>query len=148
MRSQFVGQTKCCEDIHHLLLSCLKSSSLWSLVWAKLCPPYTPSTVGEWSALGDHNIEEDFINLAPNLVTTEDNEYLLQPFTEAEAKETAFSIPLDSAAGIDGFSAAFFTHSWNIVGQLLVEAANSSFRSHNQGAFIRGRSIFDNISLT
>lgn len=36
------------EDISHLLLSCSKSASLWSLIWAKLRLPLPITTLDEW----------------------------------------------------------------------------------------------------
>lgn len=54
---------------------------------------------------------------------------LIRPFTIEEAKKATFAIWLDSAAGVDGFSSAFFTHSWEVVGQSIVNAANGFLHS-------------------
>lgn len=152
-----------------------------------------------------HSLNFELINLIPHDVSTEDNENLIAPFSVEDVKSALSFTPLDVAPGSDGFSAAFFPHSWDIIKDDVVSAMNEmlssatvpdcfshtaivlipkhrvveslgDFRpiglcsmvykifaklmcdrlatillkhvSLNQGAFVRGHSIFDNISLT
>lgn len=53
-----------------------------------------------------------------------DNEILIQDFTMEEVHIGVKSIPLDSAASIDGFSGAFFINSWLVVKDELLAVVN------------------------
>ncbi|XP_074291111.1 uncharacterized protein LOC141617877 [Silene latifolia] len=59
---------------------------------------------------------------------------LLDPISREEVKEVIFHIPDDKAPGPNGYSSKFFKDSWDIVGE-------------NQGGFIQGRSILENILI-
>lgn len=152
-----------------------------------------------------HMLDFGLINLISHVVSDEDNETLLAPFSSEDVKTALSSTPLDAAPGGDGFTAAFFSHSWDIIKEDVVSAMNELLSSAtvrecfshtaivlipkrrvveslgdfwpislcsmvykifaklicnrltpllpklvslNQGAFVRERSIFDNISLS
>lgn len=71
-----------------------------------------------------HMLDHTLLDLVPSLVSGEDNEALLLPFSRVEAWDAVKSIPVDSAAGNDGFSSSFFITCWDIVGNSVVDAAN------------------------
>ncbi|XP_074266666.1 uncharacterized protein LOC141589945 [Silene latifolia] len=83
-----------------------------------------------------------------------------------EIKEALFSIPNHKAPGPDGFSSAFFKDSWSVVGDEVCAAILDFFQSviskvlctrlssflpfivsKNQGGFVKGRSIVENILI-
>ncbi|XP_074266690.1 uncharacterized protein LOC141589970 [Silene latifolia] len=103
-------------------------------------------------------------------------EILLSSVTNAEIKEALFSIPNHKAPGPDGFSSAFFKDSWDIIvpDVALLENVSQfwpipccnviykviskllctrlarilpSIISPNQGGFIKGRNIIENILM-
>ncbi|XP_042987468.1 uncharacterized protein LOC122315558 [Carya illinoinensis] len=118
---------------------------------------------------------EDYI--AP-VISEEDNASLTHPPTIAEVFEVVSSIPPQSASGPDGFGPGFYKTCWVIVKVDVWKAVLEFFVSKNlpkyftasyfvlipkvesptgllprlisleQGAFVPGRSIFENISLT
>jgi hypothetical protein len=71
-----------------------------------------------------HTLDYRLLDLVPLLVTDEDNAALLLPFARREVLEAVKSIPVDSAAGNDGFSSSFFISCWDIVGDSVVSAVN------------------------
>lgn len=52
---------------------------------------------------------------------------LLSPVSEAEIKETMFSIDSDRAPGPDGFNSHFYKASWDIVGSEIIAAIKEFF---------------------
>ncbi|XP_062167084.1 uncharacterized protein LOC133873388 [Alnus glutinosa] len=84
--------------------------------------------------------------------------------TKEEIRKVVFSLNKNKAPGPDGFSAGFFQRAWPIVGEDVIEAILDFFSlmvsslerllkglddivGPNQGAFIPGRSIAENILL-
>ncbi|XP_074305698.1 uncharacterized protein LOC141640919 [Silene latifolia] len=68
---------------------------------------------------------------------------LMSPVTDQEINEVMFSIPVHKAAGPDGYTSAFFRDSWDIrLSEVLPHII-----SDNQGGFIKGRSIVENILI-
>ncbi|GJV95421.1 hypothetical protein Tco_1546998, partial [Tanacetum coccineum] len=91
----------------------------------------------------------------------EENEALdmTRPVTRQEVKSALFSMGNDKSPGPDGYTAAFFKESWDIVADSLLLFLNKIIAnrikeslkvlvSPNQSAFVLGRSITDNILLT
>lgn len=54
----------------------------------------------------------------------EENRSLLEPFVIEEVRVATFATPLDASPGLDGFSAAFFTKSWELVKLDILNAMN------------------------
>ncbi|XP_074305003.1 uncharacterized protein LOC141639928, partial [Silene latifolia] len=93
-------------------------------------------------------------------------EILNKPVTTEEIKEAFFQVPIDKSPGLDGYTIGFFKDSWDIVGNDVCFAIQDFFStviskllcnrlsmvlpdlvSENQGAFIKGRSIIENILI-
>ncbi|XP_058216995.1 uncharacterized protein LOC131327886 [Rhododendron vialii] len=93
---------------------------------------------------------------------------LVKPITVEEIRGALKSIKGDKAPGPDSFCSSFFQHNWDIVGQDLIDAVLLFFEkgyilkewnstaltlalpivmSQSQSAFIKGRSIVDNVLL-
>ncbi|XP_021991697.1 uncharacterized protein LOC110888476 [Helianthus annuus] len=70
--------------------------------------------------------------------------HMVRPVTLEEIKSAMFSIGNDKAPGPDGYTAAFFKSSWQIVGS---DVSNDVLDFFNT-AFVPGRKISDNILLT
>lgn len=68
-------------------------------------------------------LTDDYVGMFLNLITMEDNLFLLAPFTLEELIEIVFSIPLDYAPRPNGFSSAFYRTCWDTVKSDLLEAA-------------------------
>lgn len=62
-----------------------------------------------------HVVDEEPLNLISDMVTKEDNQTLMNPFSLEETRAAMASIPLDSALGLDEFTVAFFSQCWEIV---------------------------------
>ena len=62
-----------------------------------------------------------------NVVSTVDNETLLQSVLDSEIKEDLFQMDKFKAPGPDGFGAAFFQDYWHIVGKDVCTAVRSFF---------------------
>ncbi|XP_022870746.1 uncharacterized protein LOC111389988 [Olea europaea var. sylvestris] len=150
------------------------------------------------------NVVDSAVELLRPVITAADNVSLCKTLGLEEVKEALWSIPSDSSLGLDGFSANFFVHAWDIIQDYLLEVAKEFFGgrpltmalgatnivlipkveapsnfaqfrpislcsvickvlskimvtrlasllegiiSLEQAAFVRGRSIFDNISI-
>ncbi|XP_058082436.1 uncharacterized protein LOC131230548 [Magnolia sinica] len=92
----------------------------------------------------------DFLCFIPHCVLPQDNASLQFPPSREEVYSALKSIPKDGAAGPDGFSASFFIECWNNVGKDVHKAAKAMFAgmiSQEQGAFIKGRYMAENIAL-
>ncbi|XP_058084552.1 uncharacterized protein LOC131232335 [Magnolia sinica] len=113
-----------------------------------------------WLEEGDRNTKETNFSLAiPHLLLAQDNEELLAPPSLSEVFQVVNGLPKDGAAGPDGFSGGFFTTRWPILGPNLHKAVFAKILaarlsmllpkvvSAKQGAFIKGRSIAENIAL-
>ncbi|XP_051121132.1 uncharacterized protein LOC127244702, partial [Andrographis paniculata] len=86
---------------------------------------------------------------------------LLEPPTLAEIRAVVFSIDQDSAAGPDGFSAAFYQKCWEIIREMFLMLSKiftkllttrlspllPQLLSPHQSGFVKGRAIADNILL-
>lgn len=85
-----------------------------------------------------HYVDSEYIQLIPKCISEETNIMLLRPFEEDEIKMATFSIPQDSAAGMDDFSSALFISLWDIVAYSIIAArvhpaqkTSESFLSHS-----------------
>ncbi|XP_074306260.1 uncharacterized protein LOC141641499 [Silene latifolia] len=80
---------------------------------------------------------------------------LLAPVTDREIKESIFSIPSIKSPGPDGFTSQFYKDTWDVVGdegiaKILCNRLSSvlpDLISPNQGGFVKGRSIVDNVLI-
>ncbi|XVF67745.1 hypothetical protein PTKIN_Ptkin10aG0146800 [Pterospermum kingtungense] len=59
---------------------------------------------------------EPIIENVRAIITDEDNQLLLAPFTQEEFKEALFSMNPDKAPGPDGFNPGFYQHFWPLIG--------------------------------
>ncbi|GKC03054.1 putative RNA-directed DNA polymerase, eukaryota, reverse transcriptase zinc-binding domain protein [Tanacetum coccineum] len=83
-------------------------------------------------------------------------EFMVREVSNSEIIDALFSIGDDKAPGPDGFTAAFFKKSWDIVvrsqmHKIIANRIKKELRdlvSINQSAFVSGRRISDNILLT
>ena len=55
-----------------------------------------------------HVLTEEMLSTIPSLITSQDNAFLIRPFTLVEIKDVVFSMSSDKALGPDGFTAGFF----------------------------------------
>ncbi|XP_026417427.1 uncharacterized protein LOC113312910 [Papaver somniferum] len=67
-------------------------------------------------------INEDFLNVIPNSITTEDQIMLDALPSPEEIQKIAFEIDPDSSPVPDGFSGIFYRTCWNIIQQDIVDA--------------------------
>ncbi|XP_074271245.1 uncharacterized protein LOC141595173 [Silene latifolia] len=71
-------------------------------------------------------LDTDFIQLSPT-VSREAADILILPITNEEIKTALFTIGSDKSPGPDGFSSAFFKHSWPLIGETFCKAVHSFF---------------------
>lgn len=88
-----------------------------------------------------HESHSDLLNLIPNIVTHQDNEMLIRPFFLEETRAALVSIPLDCASGLDGFTAAFFSTSWELIKEEVLAALNELLRSTSFPLYITHTTI-------
>ena len=69
---------------------------------------------------------DEILESIPTVVTAQENEILMAPFTIQEIRKVVFSFPPDKAPGPDGFSALFYQSCWNIIGWDLWAAVEES----------------------
>ena len=67
-----------------------------------------------------------FLDAIPNMISEEDNNRLMKPFTMEEIWEVVKSFPPDKAPGPDGFTALFFQKCWDVLGWELLLALEVS----------------------
>ncbi|XP_058092498.1 uncharacterized protein LOC131238937 [Magnolia sinica] len=91
-------------------------------------------------------IDQELLWCIPQTVLQAHNDMLLKIPSLLEVHSAVLSIPKDSAAGPDGFSASFYASSWEVVGQDIHKAISYIFQGE-QGAFVQGRSIAENVAL-
>ncbi|KAL2230989.1 UNVERIFIED_CONTAM: Transposon TX1 uncharacterized protein [Sesamum indicum] len=103
---------------------------------------------------------------ARHIISDEEANHLLSPFSPEEVKLAVFDIAEDKAPGPDGYSSGFYKAAWPVVGaevtravldffstgRLLKQVNSTLFGSDSKGSysyvsFIPGRSIGDNIML-
>ncbi|XP_042964656.1 uncharacterized protein LOC122298876 [Carya illinoinensis] len=107
----------------------------------------------------------DLSNLVQHSILEEENANLLQLPSIQEVKEAMFSIYVDSSPGPDGFGSGFYKRPtgfdkfrpislcsvvYKVFSKILVRRLSPILNriiSSEQGAFLPGRSIFENISL-
>ncbi|XP_074301051.1 uncharacterized protein LOC141632400 [Silene latifolia] len=85
---------------------------------------YYQSLLGESSSV--FSLDKVFIQQSP-VVSSEDAAKLILPITYEEIRTALFTIGSDKSPGPDGFSSAFFKHSWNLIGDTLCKAVHSFF---------------------
>ncbi|XP_058075296.1 uncharacterized protein LOC131223778 [Magnolia sinica] len=114
------------------------------------------------------SLAPDLLSAIPSLILQHDNESFLSLPSKEEVHAAILSIPQDGAPGPDGFTAAFFSACWEIVGNDIHTTAHSFFLgdplpraftstliwaflskliSAEQAAFVKGRAITENIVL-
>ncbi|XP_062118735.1 uncharacterized protein LOC133832402 [Humulus lupulus] len=71
----------------------------------------------------------DRVVKAGKLVSEHQADFLLKQYTKEEVKDALFSIPDEKAPGPDGYSSAFFKHTWLITGQDVIKAVLSFLHS-------------------
>jgi len=67
--------------------------------------------------------------LTTPVVTTEENDALIQPITDAEIYDAVFQMDPHKAPGSDGFGASFYQDHWVVIKELLCVAIKDFFRS-------------------
>ncbi|GJR69255.1 hypothetical protein Tco_0015320 [Tanacetum coccineum] len=79
--------------------------------------------------LGQPGITHDFnaINLFSTYLTTNEALDMVRPISSQEIKEAMFSMGNDKSPGPDGFTAAFFKSSWDIIGSDVSRAVREFF---------------------
>lgn len=65
----------------------------------------------------------------PTVLSTEENEELVQMVTEEEVHIAMFSMKACKSLGLDGFLSAFFQHFWEIIKLALLRVARDFFRT-------------------
>ena len=63
------------------------------------------------------------------MITSQDNDILMAPFTIQELCKVVFSFPPDKAPGPNGFTTMFYQSCWHIIGWDLLAAIEESRRS-------------------
>ena len=71
---------------------------------------------------------DKLLDSIPKMITPQDNDMLMEPFTIQEIHKVVFSFPLDKALGPDGFMTLFYQSCWDIIG-CDVLAAVEEYRS-------------------
>ncbi|XP_074307933.1 uncharacterized protein LOC141642861 [Silene latifolia] len=108
-------------------------------------------------------LDNGYIQLSPT-VSSEAADALILPITNEEIKAALFTIGSDKSPSPDGFSSAFFKHSWSLIGESYCKAVHSFFSTgrmtkqanstlialipKKKAAFVKGRSIHENIMLS
>ncbi|XP_058068857.1 uncharacterized protein LOC131218192 [Magnolia sinica] len=90
----------------------------------------------------------------PSLVIEEENVALMRPSSMEEVRQVAFSLPSDCTPRPSEFDGSFYTGCWQIVGPDILEVnafllavVLRNLISLEQGVFIYGRNIVENIAL-
>lgn len=68
------------------------------------------------------SMDNDLFESIPSIILDEDNKMLMAPFMINEVKEVVFSIGLDKAPCLDGFTALFYQKCREFVGSDLLLA--------------------------
>ena len=63
----------------------------------------------------DSDYTSDFLSNIPSLVSEVENSELMNPFTEQEIIDVIWSMELDKAPGLDGFSFHFYRIFWTVI---------------------------------
>ncbi|XP_071704474.1 uncharacterized protein [Rutidosis leptorrhynchoides] len=74
--------------------------------------------------------------------------YMTRPFTPLEVTESIFGIENCKSPGPDGYTAAFFKASWDIVRDEIIDVVHDFYFREKQSSFILGRRISNNSLLT
>ena len=74
---------------------------------------------------------DELLDSIPKLITDQDNNILMAPFTIQEIRKVVFSFSPDKAPGPDGFTTLFYQSYWNIIGWDLLVVVEESRRSKN-----------------
>jgi len=64
--------------------------------------------------LQNNSVYAPIIDALDNVITTEDNDFLIAPFQPQEFKDSMFSVHPDKCLGLDGFNPGFFQQFWSI----------------------------------
>lgn len=80
------------------------------------------------SITGRQKVQEDIVKAGP-VISADQYQNLLLPYTSAKIKAAMFSINGDKALSPDGFGAHFYKDNWDIVGSVVTEAILDFF--HN-----------------
>lgn len=75
------------------------------------------------------------IDSMPNVISTEENEELIQLVTKEEVCRSIFSMNAYKSLGPNGFSLTFFQHLWDIIKVELVREMHEFFRN---GKLLKG----------
>ena len=65
--------------------------------------------------LYDGVVSAEFLDNVPSLVSIEDNDDLIKPFTKHEILDVIWEMDPEKSPGLDGFSFHFYRVSWNII---------------------------------
>ena len=65
--------------------------------------------------ISDVDVSVEFMENVPSLVSSEDNDELMKPFSEKEIIDVIWAMEPDKAPGTDGFSFHFYRAYWNII---------------------------------
>jgi len=78
-------------------------------------PPVAPPSLEEMRAVLSHTLDEDQVC------------FISSPISDAEIRDTLFSLAVGKAPGLDGYNVEFFKHSWEIVGPSVILAVKDFF---------------------
>ena len=77
--------------------------------------------------VNEHQLNS-FLEAVPRIISDQDNDALMKPFTLEEIWKIVQSLPPDKAPGLDGFTTLFFQKCWDVLVWDLLMALESSRR--------------------
>lgn len=68
------------------------------------------------------------VDNVPTIITSAQNDVLLNPITDVEVKRSLFQMHPDKSSGLDGMTPAFYQKHWSIVGKDIIVIVKKFFR--------------------
>jgi len=76
---------------------------------------------------------KEFLHQINNKINDKQNRELEKEVTEEEIREAIWSMPLEKAPGLDGFTIAFYNNHWASIKKYLVRMIKNAFKKNKVG---------------